>query len=67
MKIIIGAGKTRYEGWEATQESDLNLLSVSDWNKLFQINSIDAMLAEHVWEHLSYEDGILAAKTVLDI
>lgn len=62
MKIIIGAGQTRYDGWVATQESDLNLLSISDWNKLFLIDSVDAMLAEHVWEHMTYEDGILAAK-----
>lgn len=62
MKIIIGAGETRYDGWTTTQESDLNLLSISDWDKLFSVESIDAMLAEHVWEHLTYEDGILAAK-----
>lgn len=62
MKIIIGAGETRYDGWTTTQESDLNLLSISDWDKLFSVESIDAMLAEHIWEHLTYEDGILAAK-----
>ncbi len=62
MKVIIGAGQTKYEGWISTQESDLNLLSISDWNKLFSIESIDVLLAEHVWEHMTQEEGILAAK-----
>lgn len=61
MRIILGAGQSEYQGWVSTQESELNLLSPSDWQKLFSIDSIDAMLAEHVWEHLSYEDGIKAA------
>lgn len=62
MKVIIGAGQTNYEGWIRTQENDLNLLSSSDWDNLFSLESIDAMLAEHVWEHLTYEEGIAAAK-----
>ncbi|EPR09413.1 class I SAM-dependent methyltransferase [Ruminiclostridium papyrosolvens] len=61
MKVIIGAGQIRYEGWIPTQENELNLLSITDWNKLFSVESIDAILAEHVWEHLTYEEGVLAA------
>lgn len=48
MKVIIGAEQTKYDGWIATQESELNLLSISDGDKLFSIESIDAMIAEHV-------------------
>lgn len=62
MKIIIGAGETSYDGWISTQEKDLNLLSTSDWDKISPLESIDAMLAEHVWEHLTYEEGVEAAK-----
>ena len=62
MKVIIGAGQTKSDDWIATQESALNLLSVEDWDKLFSIESIDALLAEHVWEHLTYNEGIQAAK-----
>lgn len=61
MRVILGAGQTRYEGWVATQEEELNLLCLSDWNKLFAAESIDALLAEHVWEHLTFEEGIEAA------
>ncbi|MEF3305675.1 class I SAM-dependent methyltransferase [Paenibacillus sp. GYB003] len=61
MKVIIGAGLTKYEGWLSTQEDELNLLSPESWNKLFEPGSIDALLAEHVWEHLTYEEGLIAA------
>lgn len=61
MKVIIGAGRTNYDGWLSTQEDELNLLSLESWNILFKPRSIDALLAEHVWEHLTYEEGIGAA------
>jgi len=62
MRVIIGAGNTKYDGWVSTQESELNLLCIEDWDRLFARNSIDALLAEHVWEHMTYEEGIEAAK-----
>ncbi|WP_127585400.1 class I SAM-dependent methyltransferase [Paenibacillus koleovorans] len=61
MKVVLGAGRTKYEGWLSTQEEELNLLASEDWNRLFTEESIDALLAEHVWEHLTYEEGGVAA------
>lgn len=64
-RVIIGAGKTSYEGWISTQENELNLLHIEDYYKLFkQEESVDAFLAEHVFEHLTYEDAIAAAKNI---
>ena len=64
-KIIIGAGNTSYEGWIATQEDELDLLNIDDYYKLFeQEESINAFLAEHVFEHLSYDDGVKAGKNL---
>lgn len=63
LRVILGAGQTKYDGWIKTQESELNLLCTDDWKKLFELESIDAFLAEHVWEHLTYEEGIIAAKS----
>lgn len=54
MRVILGAGQTRYERWMATQESELNLLPDDDWKRLFEPQSVNAFLAEHVWEHLTY-------------
>jgi len=62
MKIIIGAGETTQEGWTSTNENQLNILSNDDWSKYYLLESIDAMLAEHVWEHMTLEEGITAAK-----
>ena len=62
MKVIIGAGATEYDGWKATQEDELDVLSVESFEAIFDEGSIEAMLAEHVWEHMSVEEGKLAAK-----
>lgn len=62
MKVILGAGITKNDGWISTQENELNILNLNDWKKNFNVNSIDCILAEHVWEHMSYKDGIIAAK-----
>lgn len=62
MKIIIGAGKTNINGWVSTQETDLNVLIYSDFEKVLQNTKASAMLAEHVWEHMTKEEGIIAAQ-----
>ena len=38
------------------------MLDEENWNIRFEHNSIHAILAEHVWEHLTFEEGIEAAK-----
>lgn len=37
------------------------MLDAEDWLRYFSPNSVTAILAEHVWEHLSVEDGKIAA------
>ena len=66
MKIIIGAGKTQLNGWVSTQETELNLLCVDDFKRMFSDEKPTAFLAEHVWEHMNYEDGVKAAKNCYD-
>lgn len=61
-RIIIGAGGKTFEGWIPTQIYTLNILKQDSWDRYFQKDSIDAMLAEHVWEHLSIEEGVEAAR-----
>ena len=34
LRIIVGAGKVKYDGWVSTQESELNLLSIEQWEIL---------------------------------
>jgi predicted SAM-dependent methyltransferase len=63
IKIVVGAGGyNNNPGWIHTQEEDLSLLNRTQWLQQFKENTITAILAEHVWEHLTYEEGIEAAK-----
>lgn len=62
MKIIIGAGNTRFDGWKSTQINELNVIHKYDFETILQGEKAEAYLAEHVWEHLTLEEGIVAAK-----
>lgn len=62
LRIVVGAHGISEHGWIATERESLNLLNVSDWREYFTNDSIDAILAEHVWEHLTRQDGIEAAR-----
>lgn len=62
-KIVIGAGEyTNNPGWLHTQEDELDLLKEEQWEAKFSANTLEAILAEHVWEHLTYEEGVEAAR-----
>lgn len=62
LKIVIGASGIYESGWIATDIEQLNILVSNDWGKYFKVNSIDAILAEHVWEHLTLDEAYVAAK-----
>lgn len=63
LKIVIGAGEyNNNPSWLLTQESELNMLKRDDWTKRFKENTVDAILAEHVWEHLDFDEGKEAAR-----
>lgn len=66
MRVIIGAGKTLYDGWISTQENELDLLNRADFELMFSHELPTAFLAEHVWEHMTIKDGIIAAKNCYD-
>jgi len=62
LKIVIGSGNTEYQGWYHTQENELNLLDRTTFENLLSGRKVDTFLAEHVWEHLTFEEGIIAAQ-----
>lgn len=63
IKIVIGSGQRYTDGWVPTEQHFLDLLKVKTWTKHFEKNGIDGLLAEHVWEHLTPEQGKIAAQT----
>lgn len=56
MKIIIGSGGIKYEGWISTDIDTLDILDANDWEKICDGHKIDNLLAEHVLEHLTMEE-----------
>ncbi|HXH98624.1 MAG TPA: hypothetical protein VNI52_00015 [Sphingobacteriaceae bacterium] len=61
LKIVVGSSDIYQKGWIPTEIDFLNMLKISDWENFFKQNSVDSIIAEHVWEHLTPEQGLLAA------
>lgn len=61
MKVIIGAGNQKWDGWVPTQQHELDLLDEKSWARFFKNQMPDALLCEHVYEHLDLEEGKRAA------
>lgn len=62
LRIVLGSGGVPMQGWLVTDIDQLNILVDQDWRRFFVPNSLEAILAEHVWEHLSAEQGLDAAR-----
>ncbi len=63
LKIVVGSSGLSDEGWISSEAYFLDLLKEKDWLKYFDEGEIDYILAEHVWEHLTIDQGIQAART----
>lgn len=61
-RVVVGAGGIEHPGWLLTDRDEVDLLQDPTWQRLFQTDSIQAILAEHVWEHLTPDDGRTAAR-----
>ena len=62
LRIMIGAGEQRWDGWIPTQKGELDLLRPKEWEASFHSHLADAFLCEHVWEHLTEMEGREAAR-----
>jgi len=56
IKIIVGAGTTKFKGWFPTDIHYLDITKESDFKKYFSKKKIDKILSEHVLEHLTDEE-----------
>lgn len=63
IRIVVGSNGVFQPGWHPTEADFLNLLIPAQWAELFSEHPIEAILAEHVWEHLTEADGLEAART----
>ena len=48
LRVILGAGEQRWDGWVATQKERLDLLDRTGWEDAFRDRLADAFLCEHV-------------------
>lgn len=62
LNIIIGAHNTNYENWLPTNIENLNLLDQAAFQNLFEEKKASRFLAEHVFEHITYDDAFIALK-----
>ncbi len=65
-RIIVGASSQSYPGWRQTQRDELDLTSVTDWERIRPPGGLTAVLMEHVWEHLAPTEATLAAGLLFD-
>ena len=63
LKIVIGSSGVFEKSWIPTNYQYLNLLNEEDWRRAFGKKRIDAILAEHVFEHLTEAEGLQALHT----
>ena len=61
-KIVIGSSGKSFPDWIPTERSELDLIKESTWQVFFAERSINALLAEHVWEHLTPEESVTAVE-----
>jgi predicted SAM-dependent methyltransferase len=61
-RIVIGSSGVFEDGWVATDAYELNLLDRDTWSRYLEPASVDVLLAEHVWEHLTLDEGRIGAR-----
>ncbi|WP_342330233.1 hypothetical protein [Pedobacter sp. FW305-3-2-15-E-R2A2] len=66
LNIIIGSEKTAYPNWLPTNIESLNLLEKSSFQNLFGEKKATKFLAEHVFEHISYANALIALKNCFE-
>ena len=64
IKIIIGAGRSEYKSWISTEYQFLDISNIDNLKKYFKKEEVSKILAEHVFEHLTLEEGIKSIKNL---
>ena len=62
LKIVLGSSRVHVGDWLLTDMDQLDITVERDWKRYFTPDSVDAILAEHVWEHLTPDQAAAAAR-----
>ena len=60
VRVVLGAGKTSLPGWFHTDKEMLDVTNPGAWRALFEPDSIDSLLSEHMLEHLTEDEARIA-------
>ncbi len=60
VRVVLGAGPVESPGWIMTDADTLNVASRRDWKRVFARSRAEALMAEHVWEHLTLPEAARA-------
>lgn len=60
LRVMLGAGPIQLKGWFQTDKEILDVTSPEDWSILFTPGSIDSLLSEHMFEHLTEDEARMA-------
>jgi predicted SAM-dependent methyltransferase len=60
IKLIVGAGGVVEPGWRSLEQEELDVTRPQQWFHHFVPSTVDAVFAEHVWEHLEPAEAELA-------
>ena len=67
INLIIGAGNSKYANWLSSNYPWLDITKESSIEKYFEAKTVNIILAEHVFEHLSIDEGVIAIKNLKKI
>jgi predicted SAM-dependent methyltransferase/GT2 family glycosyltransferase len=66
LKVVLGAGNTRYSGWISTDFPTIDVTNSKSLLRYFNHETIKSFVAEHVWEHLTLEQSVMAMKNCFE-
>lgn len=61
IRVALGVATEKQAGWIGLVQAELDVTAEADWSRRFAPASIDDILAEHVWEHLTWTQARNAA------
>lgn len=61
-KIVLGSSGLYDEGWIPIEQNMMDIRFEENWERKLENESVDALLAEHVLEHLTEDDCLVVLK-----
>ena len=67
LRIIIGASSTAMPNWVSTEYPHVNIAEKENLRRWFSFGTVKAILAEHVWEHLTPGQAKMAIANSMEL